>query len=163
MYRRVTGFRLRRRTALTLIALLLSGCLPPSTESDRSLLRKFEAQKPLFEQFAALASEKGAFGISFSRRSEDCELRRGLTELGAAELADYCEKMRRMDVERISGSATEPDFIAAFGMFATKGYVFRTRAPAPEIMTENLDKFDDLGQRYRHVEGDWYLYLRRDD
>jgi hypothetical protein len=138
-------------------------CVSSSTENDRSLLRRFDRHRPVFEKFIALENEKGLFSIS--NRAGRCELVMEPREFSQEEAETLCAEMRRMGVESIYGSEHEIEFLAALESYTEyKSYVFRTDSPLPpHLLVEDLDGLRMLGAWYRHIEGNWYLYLRRDD
>lgn len=155
--------RLHYKTMLALSVPFLSSCVFLSIESDRSLLRKFDKHRPLFEQFIALENQKEAFSISnFNGRCAPSEEARRFSQ---EELEGFCNTMRRMGVESIYGSELGVEFLASRESYTEhKSYIFRTSSPSPSsFIVEDLDKMTTLGDWYRHIEGSWYLYLRRDD
>jgi len=142
--------RLLYRAIPVLSLFLMSSCVFFSIESDRSLLRKFNKNRLLFEDFVTLKNEKGPFSIY--NRDGRCELLRGLPKLNQTELEIFCSKMRRMGVEMIHDSEFDLTFDADTEWFSGKGYVFRVKPPFPTVLAENLDKVRELGLWYRHID-----------
>ena len=81
------------------------------------------------------------------------------------ELKALCSEMKRIGVERIYSSEAEIEFLASRESYTDyKSYIFRKSMPIPSrFSVENLDEMTTLGDWYRHIEGNWYLYFRRDD
>lgn len=142
---------------------MLSSCVFLSVESDRSLLRRFDRHRPGFEKFIALEEEKGLFSIS--NWNGRCELAMEPRKFSQEELEALCAERRRIGVESIYGSEHEIEFLATRESYTEyKSYVFLTDSPSPpHFLVEDLDDVSTLGAWYRHIEGNWYLYFRRDD
>ena len=160
---------------VTLLSLLflLSGCMSPYP-TDETLIKRFEKNEGMFNDILNQLQARPDIGylqrdVAFysgrgrvTEPGEEKELRTLMGQLGLVDInPDGDLTMVHMGLTRNSSIFTGRGDIF-------KGYAYLSEPPLPIRTVEDLGAIGDFSAPadvnfYRHVKGNWYLYLKIQD
>lgn len=149
--------------------LLISGCTAQHP-ADEVLIKNFNAHKVEFNQLLQMyLSDKGLGRVAhdFTRPANPAEI--GITPERIAEYRQRFHKLSlRAGIEGYDEKDTVWFYASTQGLAVSgskKGYAYVTKKP--ELIVEKLDGYRSADGKsfsaFRHIEGNWYLFLDFED
>jgi hypothetical protein len=159
-----------RSTILSLgIIVLATGC-SSKHPSDQSLLDNFHSHKDEFNQLLKMfLADKGLGRVAYDFTRPERPETIGVSQ---DRLQQYRKLFSRLDLSEGIEGYDEKDLVwfhaSAIGLSVTgsgKGYAYLTKPPP--LLVDNLDNYwskdGNSFTAFRHIEGNWYLYLDYED
>jgi len=163
----------RRRSLLAVVglALLFGGCLLSTKHpADAELLKNFQTHQVEFEQLLKMFladKELGRVAPDFTRPDDPRTV-----GVSPERLGEYRSLFKTLGLSNGIEGYKEKDLVyfhsSAQGLAVSgsgKGYAFAVIRPA--LVVDNLDNYRSRDSRsftaFRHIEGNWYLYLDFED
>ena len=165
-----------RRKLVIFFGLLIVGavwlyfqCIPPK---DSTLIKQFYAHRDEFEKLRGMLQrdhnirQVAAYGLSTTNRDEPDTLTPEQAGLQRSRYTEYLATFKNVDAILAVHNDGEYYFLIKRCGFAGGGWgiavVSREIAPSNQIASlDDYQKTDhSSGGVYRHIEGDWYLWLK---
>ncbi len=164
------------------VALSLLGCGPKEHPKDAVLIGNFNAHRGEFEELLQMFQADrsvGRVGSDFTRSAsffDECTGPNAWNgkeiEITKERLSDYRRRFASLGLPKGIEGSCDKDYIwfyaSSMGLSVTgssKGYVYAAKTPSTVV--GNLDDYWSSDGKsfsaFRHLEGNWYLYLEYED
>jgi hypothetical protein len=150
---------------LLVFAFSLMGCAAKHP-TDKVLMTDFEAHKAEFNQLVQMfLADKKLFRVSYYATYPE-----NPSEIGVSQqrIQEYRELLHKLDLREGMGGASDKNMVwfsaSTFGLnIADTNKGFAYVAKEPSLIVDNLDGYRSKDGKactaFRHIEGNWYLYL----